>query len=126
MISTVGTRDTPGLIDGNSFYGVESQQRVPLVHVAGTRGVTLCKMNDAIDLVLRVKGSRSWARAKRSPFADVIRDAAPVPLKLRAAKPMPDTAKTPWRATDSFGATCETAPDAGADARSRTTPAPQP
>lgn len=97
-------------IDGHSFYGVESKQRLPRTQLVGTRGVTLCKMNDAIDLVLRVKGSRSWARAKRSPFAAVVRDAAPVPLKLRGAQPMPAKATT-WRATDDFGATCEAQSD---------------
>jgi hypothetical protein len=97
-------------IDGHSFYGALSPQRIRLQHVAGTRGVTLCHMNDVIDLVLRVRGSRSWARARRSPFASVVKDGAPVRLVLRAATPLPDAAAIPWRQTDSFGGSCATTP----------------
>lgn len=97
-------------MNGFDFYGAQSPQRIPLTHIAGSRGVSLCLMNDAIDLVLRVKGSRSWARAKRSPFANVVADATPVAMRLRASRPMPDKAQSPWVTADSFGGTCETSP----------------
>lgn len=97
-------------MNGFSFYGALSPDRIALKHVAGSRGISLCQMNDVIDLVLRVKGNRSWARSKRSPFADVVRDAAPIPLRLRGSKPMPENAQSTML-TDTFGSTCETAPE---------------
>lgn len=97
-------------MNGFSFYGAQSPDRIRLPHVAGSRGVSLCQMNDVIDLVLHVKGKRSWVLSKRSPFADVVRDAAPIKLRLRGSKPMPDGAQaSPLR--DSFGSSCEPAPD---------------
>lgn len=97
-------------MNGFSFYGALSPDRIALRHVAGSRGVSLCQMNDVIDLVLRVKGSRAWARAKRSPFASVVRDAAPISLRLRGSRPMPASARAS-SLTDSFGSSCEMAPD---------------
>jgi hypothetical protein len=93
-------------MNGFDFYGALSPDRIALKHVAGSRGIALCQMNDVIDMVLRIKGNRSWARSKRSPFADVMRDAAPISIRLRGARPMPDKAQTP--ATDSTGSSCET------------------
>lgn len=97
-------------MNGFPFYGALSPDRIALRHVAGSRGISLCQMNDVIDLVLRVHGNRSWARSRRSPFADVVRDAAPIRLRLRGSKPMPDGARSSPLA-DSFGSTCEIAPD---------------
>jgi hypothetical protein len=115
-------------IDGNSFYGALSPQRIPLVHVGGSRGVSICQMNDALDVVLRVKGNRPWARSRRSPLAGVARDAAPIPLLLRAAKPMPEKASVPWDEEDTFGNTCETTPviDARGGGEAPGRPSPQP
>lgn len=97
-------------MNGFSFYGAQSPDRIALRHVAGSRGISLCQMNDVIDMVLRVRGNRSWARSKRSPFASVVRDASPISLRLRGSRPMPETARaTPL--TDSVGSSCETAPD---------------
>src|SRR5262249_15124042 len=93
-------------ISGTSFYGMLFPQRIDLVHVGGTRGVAICRLNDALDIVLRVKGRRSWARSPRSPMRDVVRGAAPVPLQLRASRPMPGTAQSSSLAQDSFGNSC--------------------
>lgn len=97
-------------IAGNSFYGALSPDRIRLKHVRGTRGVSICQMNDTLDLVLRVKGSRAWARSRRSPLAGVVHDGAPIPMVLRAARSMPEKASTPWEPGDSFGNSCETRP----------------
>lgn len=112
-------------MNGHDFYGALSPDRIALRHVAGSRGITLCQMNDVIDLVLRVKGSRSWVRSKRSPFANVVRDAAPVPLRLRGAKPMPESARTPLF-NDSLGASCATAPIIAPANRPESLPAQSP
>jgi hypothetical protein len=101
-------------IFGTNFYGMLFPQRIDLVHVGGTRGVAICRMNDAIDLVLRVKGSRAWARSFHSPLRDVVRGAAPVPLQLHAAEPLPPTAQAKPLLDDSFGNSCApSAPNAG-------------
>jgi len=95
-------------VDGENLYGMLFPQRVSLVHVGGTRGIAICQLNDALDLVLRVKGSRSWARSARSPIREVVQDASPVPLVLQGAQPLPDTARVRWTAgNDSFGNRCE-------------------
>ena len=112
-------------MNGFPFYGALSPDRIALKHVAGSRGISLCQMNDVIDLVLRVDGNRSWARSKRSPFADVVRDAAPIRLRLRGSKPMPAGAlSSPL--VDSFGGTCETAPEINPANRPATPPEPSP
>jgi hypothetical protein len=112
-------------MNGFSFYGALSPDRIALAHVAGSRGISLCQMNDVIDLVLRVKGNRSWARSKRSPFADVVRDAAPIQLRLRGSKPMPENAQSTLL-RDTFGATCDTAPEIDPANRPDTSPASSP
>jgi hypothetical protein len=93
-------------VDGNNLYGMRFPDRVPLVHVGGSRGVAICQLNDALDLVLRVKGSRGWTRAARSPMRDVARAGAPIPLVLRGAQPLPEIARVPWDGDDSFGNRC--------------------
>lgn len=94
--------------DGANLYGMRFPDRVSLVHVGGTRGVAICQLNDALDLVLRVKGSRGWTRGRRSPMREVVLDASPVPLVLRASEPLPQTARAPWTELDhdSFGNSC--------------------
>lgn len=99
-------------MNGFDFYGALSPDPIALKHVAGSRGIALCQMNDVIDMVLRIKGNRSWAHSKRSPFADVMRDAAPIALKLRGARPMPDKSQAP-PVTDSTGSSCETSRGTG-------------
>jgi hypothetical protein len=93
-------------VDGTNLYGMLFPQRVPLVHVGGTRGVAICQLNDALDLVLRVKGSRTWAFASRSPIRTVVQDASPVPLLLRGAEPLPENARARGTGEDSFGNRC--------------------
>ena len=112
-------------MNGYDFYGALSPDRIALRHVAGSRGIALCQMNDVIDLALRVKGNRSWARSKRSPFANVVRDGAPIPLRLRGAKPMPETARASLL-TDSFGSSCESAPIIDPARRPDALPGPSP
>ncbi|MBY0279348.1 hypothetical protein K2Z84_28770 [Candidatus Binatia bacterium] len=97
-------------MNGFSFYGALSPDRIALEHVAGSRGISLCQMNDVIDLVLRVKGNRAWSRSKRSPFASAVQDATPISLRLRGSKPLPESARASVL-TDSFGSSCEVAPD---------------
>lgn len=112
-------------MNGFPFYGALSPDRIALKHVAGSRGISLCQMNDVIDLVLRVDGNRAWARSRRSPFADVVRDAAPIPLRLRGSKPMPENAQSTML-IDSFGSTCDAAPEIDPANRPATPPAPSP
>jgi hypothetical protein len=95
------------IVEGVNLYGEVLTGRVSLRHVGGTRGIAICKLNDALDLVLRVKGSRSWTRSGRSPMRGVVADAQPVPLVLRGANALPERARVPWPVEDSFGNRCE-------------------
>lgn len=72
-------------INGINFYGMPSQQPIDLVHTDGTLGVALCRMNDALNAVLRVRGNRSWVLPQSSPFRFVAAGARPIPLHLTGA-----------------------------------------
>lgn len=71
--------------DGLNYYGMLWHERINLVHQDGTLGVSICRLNDAVELVLRVRGDRAWARARSSPFRLAAKDSAPIPLRLLAA-----------------------------------------
>lgn len=103
------------VINDTSFYGMLFTKRLPLMHVAGTSGVSICKLNDSMDLVLRVKGSRSWSRSKRSPMAELVAGAQPLLLVLRSAEQVAGRVAWRERATDSFGNACSTTPDHAAN-----------
>ncbi len=80
-------------IDGFNFYGMLYPEDIKLVHTDGTLGVSVCRLNDAMDLVLRVRGDQAWARMRPSPFRLVARDSAPIPLRLTAAPLCPAAAR---------------------------------
>ncbi|MEW6269688.1 MAG: hypothetical protein AB1689_10380 [Thermodesulfobacteriota bacterium] len=103
------------IINDTSLYGMLFMDRLPLVHVAGTRGISLCKLNDAMDLVVRVRGRRAWARNARTAIAPRIADARPLEVVLRGAAPAPGKIAWLTRATDSFGNACPTTPFHAAD-----------
>jgi hypothetical protein len=92
------------MIRDYNFYGMLLPTRINLVHVGGTLGVSLCRINDAIDVVLRVHGDASWARSRTSPFRIATTDSAPVPLRVIAARLNPSS--DPNAQSDSFGADC--------------------
>jgi hypothetical protein len=97
-------------INGTSFYGWLVDQPIELVHVQNTLGVSICRLNDAIDLVLRVQGDKSWAQDSASPFRVAAANSAPVMLMLQGAPVCPtpnDSATMPATAgRDSFGNLC--------------------
>ncbi len=98
------------VINDASFYGVEYMKRLPTMHVAGTTGLSICRMNDSIDVVLRLHGGKAWARSKRSPFAPLVRDASPVRIELRAMRALPGKARwLEWRG-DTLGHACTITP----------------
>ena len=97
------------VINDESFYGMLFPQRISLVHVAGTLGVSICRLNDAMDIVLRVKGKQSWARGPRSAMRAVAAGSAPLSLQLHPATSVPGTA-TAQRLVDSFGNACSRTP----------------
>lgn len=89
-------------INGVNFYGMPSQQPIDLVHTDGTLGVALCRMNDALNVVLRVKGNQSWVLPQSSPFRFIAAGARPIPLHLTGA-PLTPGLRPP---VDSFGNPC--------------------
>ncbi|MBI4517680.1 MAG: hypothetical protein HY699_17885 [Deltaproteobacteria bacterium] len=106
------------VIQDQNFYGMRLSERIQLLHVADTLGVSLCRLNDAIDLVLRMRGNISWARGRRSPFAALARDSSPISLRLTAARlnPASSRGRPNNRSTgeqsqlDSFGNVCPERP----------------
>lgn len=99
------------VINGTNFYGLYFPEKIRLLHVAGTRGVSLCRMNDTTDIVLRMRGSRSWARGRRSPMRQAVNGSEPLVLRLRTALPNPGRAAVFGQGPDSFGNVCETLPE---------------
>jgi hypothetical protein len=102
------------VINGTSFYGFLYPEQIQLVQVGNTLGVSVCRLNDAEDLVLRVKGDPSWAQP-RSPFRLVALESAPLALLLRKGPPVPLSTSAVERSRsldgpgriDSFGNQCE-------------------
>jgi hypothetical protein len=108
------------VINGTNFYGMLKPDKIQLTQIGGTLGVSLCMMNDAANLVLRVQGNRSWAQPK-SPFRLVAGDSAPLPLLLHRAEPVPfnlNAAGAPGR-VDSFGGQCSAPPAPAAKSSKR-------
>ncbi len=105
------------VINGTSFYGMLYPERIQLVQVGNTLGVSVCRLNDAEDLVLRVQGDPSWAKP-RSPFRLVALESAPLALHLHKAQAVPWSATAVERSKaldapgriDSFGSQCEELP----------------
>jgi hypothetical protein len=92
-------------VDGVNFYGWLVPERIALVHTDDTLGVSICRLNDAMDLVLRVRGDQRWALPKPSPFRLVASESRPLPLLLHAAAQRPGKlASNDGR--DSFGNVC--------------------
>ena len=89
-------------INDVNFYGMYYPETIRLVRIADTLGVSVCRLNDAADLVLRIRGVQAWALPKASPFVAVAADAAPLTLRLLAARDR-TFAKTP---ADSFENRC--------------------
>jgi hypothetical protein len=99
------------MVHDYSLYGSLFQNRIRLVHVASTLGVSICQLNDALDIVLRIKGDQSWASSQRSPFDAFARVCRPVPLVLEAARTQPAQADSPPAVyVDSFGNDCSPLP----------------
>lgn len=102
------------IINGVSFYGMLYDEPIEMVQVGDTLGVSVCRLNDAEDLVLRVLGNSSWA-GRASPYRLVARDSAPLALRLHKAPPVPRSATAVERSraltapgrVDSFGNRCE-------------------
>jgi hypothetical protein len=99
------------VIGGTDFYGMLYPQRINLVHVADTLGVCICRLNDAVDLVLQVKGASAWAQS-RSPFRFVAWGSQPILLQLFGAQPVPASTNSSGSTTmlDSFGNDCSPRP----------------
>jgi hypothetical protein len=95
-----------------SLYGSLFQNDIRLVHVGNTLGVTICQLNDALDIVLRVRGERSWVRSRRSPFDPFVRQCRPVPLLLEPARRHPERSKAGSAPShvDSFANECSPQP----------------
>lgn len=101
------------VINGTDFYGLLYPQRIQLQQVGNTLGVSVCRLNDAEDLVLRIQGSGGWTKSN-SPFRVLARDSTPLSLQLTKAPPVPRDDRATERSQslsapgrqDSFGSQC--------------------
>ena len=108
------------VINGTSFYGMLYPERIQLIQVAGSLGVSLCRLNDAMDIVLRVHGNQCWA-SEHSPFRLVASDSTPLALQLDEAPLLPQSDVADARSNamnapgrvDSFGNQCSQLPTNG-------------
>jgi hypothetical protein len=90
-----------------SLYGMQMPMPIRLMHIAGSLGVSICKLNDAEDVVLRIRGDSSWAQCRQSPFSFATADGDPIPLFLMGAPVLPGQ---PQAAFDSLGNECTNKP----------------
>jgi hypothetical protein len=85
------------------IYGTELGQSMD-VRIHG--GLTICELNDAVDLVLMVS-LRGTARSTRSVIRPMVQDGSPYPVKLRHVIAGDPTApELPELRRDSFGNRC--------------------
>jgi hypothetical protein len=93
------------VINDTNFYGMLFPQPIRMQQVGGTVGVSLCRLNDAVDLVLRVLGDPSWVQSKVSPFSIAAADSSAIPLRLEPAPYIPGLdaiAATPGNRSSGF------------------------
>jgi hypothetical protein len=100
-------------LNGTSYYGLLYPEPIKLRQVGDTLGVSVCRLNDADDLVLRVQGNQSWTRAD-SPLRLVARDSSALALTVHKSPSVPKSATGTLRTSsdtapgriDSFGNQC--------------------
>ena len=108
------------ILNGTSYYGLLYPEQINLVQVGDTLGVSVCRLNDATSLVMRVRSNQGWVQAN-SPFRLVARDSTPLALELHKAPLVPRSATATASANDldalgrvdSFGSQCSTLPTKG-------------
>jgi len=93
-------------VDGFNAYGADLERRLPLLRIPRGFGVSICALNDAVNLVVRARGKRRWARAGSGfsawvagsePLAVTIADVTAEPITLDMLRSLP---------FDSFGTSC--------------------
>jgi hypothetical protein len=95
------------LIHGGNAYGSRLRNRLRLLRMPRGFGVGICGVNDAIDLVLRVRGRRRWARPG-SRFDQWVADSSPLPITLSNASAEPElSGRLEATRFDAFGSQCE-------------------
>jgi hypothetical protein len=97
-------------VEEYNLYGKLFMANMQLVHVAGTLGVSICKLNDAVDMILRLRGPQSWASSDNATFAPWTKRSASVPLVLEAPPSLPGN--PPPGIFDSFDNVCPNNPSA--------------
>jgi hypothetical protein len=77
------------LIDGGNAYGQRLPNTIKFNRMPRGFGVCVCGANDAVDLVMRVRGRRRWAQ-RGSGFADWVWASTPLRITLSDAAGDPD------------------------------------
>jgi hypothetical protein len=68
-------------VDDGNAYGTRLPRPLRLLRVPGGFGVSLCAINDAADVVLRLRGRQQWT-ARTSGFDRWVNDSAPLPIAI--------------------------------------------
>ncbi len=77
------------LIHGGNAYGQRMPSRLRLHRMPRGFGIGICGVNDALNLVLRVRGRHRWA-VPGSPFAAWVADSSPMGITLTDVSADPD------------------------------------
>ena len=89
------------LIDGTDYYGLGVGQ-VPVQRIPRGWGISVCGINDAVDIVLRARGSARWAKPW-SGFAAWMPNSRPLQIALTDMSASQDLESI---TVDAFGEVC--------------------
>jgi hypothetical protein len=92
------------LVNGTVYYGLP-MGRVTVSRVPRGWGIRVCGMNDAVDIVLRARGSRSWAKPW-SEFAAWMPNSQPLQIALTDMTANQDLPNLTSDIVDAFGEEC--------------------
>ena len=95
------------VVHDDNMYGMLLSRPLRVLRTPGGPGISLCALNDAVKLVLRVRGQRRWA-APWSDFGAWMPNSTPLALTLSdvSAEPMFEMHMATTR-SDTFGNACE-------------------
>jgi hypothetical protein len=98
------------LLLGDNMYGNRLQTKLNVAPTKGN-GVSLCGLNDALELVVQIKATNPALTNKKSDLLPLVRDGSPVVLKLENISLDPTVAPLLEQAEyDSVGQPCYPAP----------------
>jgi hypothetical protein len=92
------------LIDGTDYYGI-GVGNVPVARIPRGWGIHVCGINDAVDIVLKARGSARWAKPW-SDFAAWMPNSQPLQIVLTDMSADQNLENITADAVDAFGEEC--------------------